>query len=137
MLLLQEFELEIKDKKGHKNSVSDHLLRLHIQGSDNICDTFPDEHLLAILSDAPWFAHIVNFIMTRSIPEHWNQQQKDKFFHDLKYYFWEEPLLFYLGYDQIIRRCIQEGEQGDVLAMCHSSTCGGNFAACKTANKII
>ena len=44
--------------------------------------------------------------------------------------------MFHLGYDQIIRRCVPE-EQGDILAMCHSSTCGGHFAARKTADKIL
>ena len=94
-------------------------------------------HLLAISSHAPLYAHIVNFIVTGSIPEHWNRHQKDKFFHELKYYFWEEPLLFHLGYDQIIRRCVPKEEQGDILAMCHSSTCGRHFTSRKTADKII
>ena len=129
VLLLQEFDLEIKDKKGSKNSVADHLSRLHISGGEDIGDTFPYEHLLAISSHAPWYAHIVNVIVTGSIPERWNRHKKDKFFHEFKYYFWEEPLLFHLGYDQIIRRCVAEEEQGDILAMCHSSKCGRQFAA--------
>ena len=103
VLLLQEFDLEIKDKKGRENSVADHLSRLHISGGGDIGDTFPDEHLLAISSHASWYAHIVNFIVTRLILEHWNGHKKDKFFHKLKYYFWEEPLLFCLVYDQIIQ----------------------------------
>ena len=97
--------------------MADHLSRLHISGGKDIGETFPDEHLLAISSHAPWYAHIVNFIVTGSIPEHWNRHQKDKFFHELKYYFWEEPLLFHLGYDQIIRRCVPEEEQGDILGL--------------------
>ena len=137
VLLLQEFDLEIKDKKGSENLVADHLLRLHISRGEDIGDTFLDEHLLAISSHAPWYAHIINFIVTRSIPEHWNRHKKEKFFHELKYYFCEEPLLFHLGYDQIIRRCMPEEEQGDILAMCHSSTCGGHFVARKTADKIL
>ena len=137
VLLLQEFNLEIKDKKGSENSVADHLSRLHVSGGEEIGDTFPDEHLLAILSHALWYAHIVNFIVTVSIPEHWNRHQKDKFFHELKYYFWEKSLLFHLGYDQIIGQCIPEEEQGDILVMCHSLTCGGHFAACKTVDKIL
>ena len=103
VLLLQEFDLEIKDKKGSENLVADHLSRLHNPGGGDIGDTFLDDHLLAISSHTPWYAHIMNVIVTRSIRGHWNCHQKDKFFHDLKYYFWEEPLLFYLGYDQIIR----------------------------------
>ena len=70
VLLRQEFDLEIKDKKGSENSVADHLSRLHILGGEDIGDTFLDEHLLAILTHAPRYAHIVNFIVTGSIPEH-------------------------------------------------------------------
>ena len=103
VLLLQEFDLEIKDKKGSENSMADHLLRLHVSGARDIDDSFLDEHFLVISSHAPWFAQIINFIMIRSIPQHWNLHQRDKFFHDLKHYFWEEPLLFHVGYDQIIR----------------------------------
>ena len=91
VLLLQEFDLEIKDKKGSENSVVDHLSRLHVPGGGDITDTFPDEYLLAISSHTPWYAHIMNFIVTGSILEHWNHYQKDKFFHDLKYFIWEEP----------------------------------------------
>ena len=137
VLLLQEFDLEIKDKKGSENSMADHLSHLHVSRGGDIGDTFPDEHLLAISSHAPWYAHIVNFIVIGSIQGHWNLHQRDKFFHDLEYYFWEEPLLFHLGHDQIIRRCIPEEEQGDIVAMCHSSTCGGHLAARKTADKIL
>ena len=47
--LLQEFDLEIKDKKGTKNLVVDHLSRLE-GASDGVQvnDDFPDEQLLAI-----------------------------------------------------------------------------------------
>ena len=108
VMLLQEFDLEIKDKKGRENSVADHLSCLHISGTRDISDSFLDEHFLALSSHAPWFVHIVNFLVTGSIPEHWNWHQKDKFFHELKHYCWEEPLLFHVGYDQIIRRCVAE-----------------------------
>ena len=63
VLLLQEFDWEIKDKKGNENSVADHLSHLHVPGAREIGDSFPNEHLLAISSLAPWFAHIINFIV--------------------------------------------------------------------------
>ena len=87
VLLLQEFDLEIKDKKGSENSVADHLSRLLVSGMGDISDSFPDEHLLAISSHVPWFTHIVNFLVTGLIPEHWNRHRKDNFFHELKYYY--------------------------------------------------
>ena len=51
-----------------------------------------------IMCDASDYAHIV----TGLIPEHWNRHQKDKFFHEVKYYLWEELILFHLGYEHII-----------------------------------
>ena len=76
VLLLQEFDLEIKDEKGSKNSVVDHLSRLHVSGMGDNSDSFPNEHLLALSCHAPWFPHIVNFLVIGSIPEHWNRHRK-------------------------------------------------------------
>ena len=136
VLLLQESDLEIRDKKGSENSVADHLSRLHVSGTGDISYSFPNDHLLAVSSHAPWFAHIINFLVTECIPKHWNQHRKDRFFQ-LKYYYWEEPLLFHVGYDHIIQQCVAEEEQGSILSMCHSSACGRHFAARKTSDKIL
>ncbi|GJW87417.1 hypothetical protein Tco_0162757 [Tanacetum coccineum] len=53
VLLLQEFTIEIKDKKGTGNLTADHLSRLENPGleelnKDTIQDNFPDKHLMAI-----------------------------------------------------------------------------------------
>ena len=91
VLLLLDFDLEIKDKKGSENSVVDHLSRLYTTSSGEISDIFPDEQLLAVVTKIPWFAHIVNYLVTKYVPEYWNTHQKQKFSHDIRYYFWEEP----------------------------------------------
>ena len=79
--------------------MADHLSRLHTTSSSEISNTFPDEQLLAIVTKVPWFAHIVNYLVTKSITEYWNTHQKKKFSYDIRYYFLEEPQLFHVGAD--------------------------------------
>ncbi|CAN6557500.1 unnamed protein product [Malus baccata var. baccata] len=69
ILLLQEFDIEIRDKKGSENVVADHLSRMvHNEESLPILETFPDEQLLSIKVSAPWYADIVNFLVSKRIP---------------------------------------------------------------------
>ncbi|CAN6695155.1 unnamed protein product [Malus baccata var. baccata] len=48
MLLLQEFDIEIRDKKGVENVVADHLSRMVHEDASPISETFPDEQLMSI-----------------------------------------------------------------------------------------
>jgi len=61
ILLLQEFDFEIRDKKGVENVVVDHLSRVPNAPSNElpIDDNFSDEKLLATFRE-PWYALIVN-----------------------------------------------------------------------------
>ncbi|RVW20682.1 Retrovirus-related Pol polyprotein from transposon 17.6 [Vitis vinifera] len=62
ILLLQEFNLQIRDKKGVENVVADHLSRLVIAHDSHglpINDDFPEESLMSI-EVAPWYSHIAN-----------------------------------------------------------------------------
>ncbi|KAM0959679.1 hypothetical protein ACFX2C_024803 [Malus domestica] len=54
MLLLQEFDIEIRDKKGSENVVADHLSRLvHEEDVIPIPETFPDEQLMSLQVSEP------------------------------------------------------------------------------------
>ena len=92
MLLLQEFDIKIKDKKGSEDVVVDHLLRLEPkQDGDNekepIQVLFPYEMLLAIRSlHALWFTDLDNFVSSRRLPEEFNSQQRKKLIYDSKFY---------------------------------------------------
>ena len=66
VLMLQEFNLQIRDKKVVKNVVADHLSRLTIAHNTHnppINDEFPKESLL-LIENTPWYAHIANYLAT-------------------------------------------------------------------------
>jgi hypothetical protein len=108
----------IRKQKKHKettNSVSP-------SNDVTITDVSPDEKLFAISTknSTPWYADIVNYLVSKHVPAHWNRQSKTRFFSEIKHYFWEEPELFKIGPDQIIRRCVPEVEHQSILEFCHS-----------------
>ncbi|CAL9021100.1 unnamed protein product, partial [Prunus brigantina] len=145
ILLLQEFDLEIKDKKGSENVVADHLSRLvHVSNEEEdslpLRESFPDEQLFSIcalnsLNPLPWFADIVNYLCTNELPTGLSTFQRNKLRKQARYYFWDDPYLFKHCPDQVIRRCVPEGDFKSILEFCHSHACGGHFGAKKTANK--
>ncbi|RVW64976.1 Transposon Ty3-G Gag-Pol polyprotein [Vitis vinifera] len=139
ILLLQEFDLQIKDKKGVENVVADHLSRLVIAHNSHplpINDDFPEESLMFLVK-TPWYAHIANYLVTGEIPSEWNAQDRKHFFAKIHAYYWEEPFLFKYCADQIIRKCVPEDEQQGILSHCHENACGGHFASQKTAMKVL
>ncbi|CAM8902579.1 unnamed protein product [Rhodiola kirilowii] len=138
ILLLQEFDLEIKDKKGIENTVADHLSRLvRDEDAGQITKTFPDEHLYALTGKMPWYASLVNYLVGGKFPPSYSRAQCLKLKHDSKYYVWDDPYLWKIGVDQILRRCIPDDEIASVISFCHEYACGGHFGPRRTARKIL
>ncbi|GJS62787.1 reverse transcriptase domain-containing protein [Tanacetum coccineum] len=112
VLLLQEFDITIRDKKGSENLAADHLSRLENPHKDvlenkDINENFPLETLGVISNEStPWFADYANFHAGNFIIKGMTTQQKKKFFKDVKHYFWDDPYLFRICADQIIQRCV-------------------------------
>ncbi|XP_024028191.1 LOW QUALITY PROTEIN: uncharacterized protein LOC112093618 [Morus notabilis] len=109
ILLLREFDLEIRDRKGTTNQVADYLARLEerVPQRDKkaIKETFPDEQLFRINQlDAPWYADVVNYLQCAG---------------------------------QILRRCVPEEEMESILHQCHSSPYGGHYGGIRTTSKIL
>ena len=141
VLLLQEFDLEIKDKKGCDNVIVDHLSRVEkptVQEEEKeIAEHFQDEQLFQLSLQSPWYADIVNFLACGVMPPELSYQQRKKLRTDSRFYIWDDPLFFKRGADMIIRRCVPKSEQGKILHECHASPYGGHFTGDKTAHKIL
>ncbi|GKA69369.1 putative nucleotidyltransferase, ribonuclease H [Tanacetum coccineum] len=99
----------IRDKKGAENLIADHLSRLENPDlgkltKAKIQDLFPKELLMAISdkNNEPWYADYANYLASRVLPFRSTHQQK--FFNNLRHYYWDEPILFKQCTDRIIQR---------------------------------
>ncbi|XP_042044503.1 uncharacterized protein LOC121790325 [Salvia splendens] len=166
VLLLQEFDWEAVDKKGSENTVANHLSRIMQEDNgEAISDAFLEDHLYLIKSTSslqwinraeridqadrgreiqhrhkePWFADKANYPVTGELPgnDEATRAQKQKLKSDSRYFYWDDPYLWKLGADQVIRRCTPDWEQDDVLVHCHALACGGHFGPKKTARKVL
>nr|GEZ35757.1 reverse transcriptase domain-containing protein [Tanacetum cinerariifolium] len=113
ILLLQEFNIEIINKKGAENVTTDHLSRLENLNlkelrDEDINDNFPDETLI----------------------------NRCKFFSELKHYFWDNPYLFKICPDGMIRRCVYGFKTQKILDGCHHGLTGGHYGPSTTAKKV-
>ncbi|GJR33877.1 reverse transcriptase domain-containing protein [Tanacetum coccineum] len=126
VLLLQEFDFNVIDMKGAENYEADHLSRLE-NPYGNVLDPketnkkFPLETLNMVTSrgnpSTPWFADYANYHAGNFIVKGMSTQQKNKFFKDVKHYFWDDPFLFKTCADQVIRRCVSGQEAVDILTL--------------------
>ena len=141
VLLLQEFDLEIKDKKGSDNVITDHLSILEKtaekEKGTEIVENFPDEQMFLLSVQTLWYADIVNYLACGVVPPYFSYQQRRKLRTDCRFCIWDDPLLFRRGKDMIIGRCVLEIEQGGIMEKCHASPYRGHFARERTTQKIL
>ena len=80
VLLLQEYDLEIKDKKGFDNVIADHLSRVEENKVEEeeaeLTENFLDEQLFKLSFQLPWYADIVNYLACGVMPQEFSYQQK-------------------------------------------------------------
>ncbi|GJQ95882.1 putative nucleotidyltransferase, ribonuclease H [Tanacetum coccineum] len=115
VLLLQGFDIEIKDKKGAENLAADHLSRLENPDlgtftEEEITNEFLDEHLMILKADLnndePWYAD------------------------------YDEPYAFKLCSDNVMIKYVDGNEILEILAHCHSRPTRGHHSASITGRKV-
>nr|GEV64285.1 hypothetical protein [Tanacetum cinerariifolium] len=75
ILLLQEFDIKIHDKKGVENLAADHLSRLENPDLGRLTraeirDLFPEEQLMAVSdkNNEPWYPDYANYLASQILP---------------------------------------------------------------------
>ncbi|GKB53334.1 reverse transcriptase domain-containing protein, partial [Tanacetum coccineum] len=145
VLLLQGFDIEIKDKRGAENLAADHLSRLENPDlgtftEEEITDEFPDEHLMVMKTELnngePRYVDYVNYLVGKIVPLHWTPEKRRRFFSQVKNCFWDEPYASKLCLDNIMRRNVTRNEIFKILAHCHSGPTRGHHSASVTRRKV-
>nr|GEW75455.1 reverse transcriptase domain-containing protein [Tanacetum cinerariifolium] len=129
-------------KKRDENLAVDHLSRLenHHQSVLDKKETFPLETLNVVSFrgelSTPWFVDFANYHAGNFAVKGMLSQQKKKFFKDVKHYFWDDPFLFKIYADQVIRRCVHDQEAIDILKACHNRPTEGHHGPNYTAKNV-
>nr|GEZ67208.1 reverse transcriptase domain-containing protein [Tanacetum cinerariifolium] len=108
---VKEFTFKVIDTKGAENQATDHLSRLenphqNVLDPKEINESFPLETLnLVSFRGNPttlWFADFANYHEGNFVVKGMSSRQKNKFFKDVKHYFWHDLFLFKICVDQVI-----------------------------------
>lgn len=136
VLLLKEFDMEIRDKKCVYNQIGDHLFKISKNTKERnevlIKKSFPNETLLSLAgmqwdAAASWYAYLLNLLASGVTPPKLSFQQKKSFLHNGKAYYWDESYLYKKCSIQLLRRCVVKGHIPNIFKHCHAYRYGGHF----------
>ena len=148
ILLLQEFNYEVVVKSGKSNSNADYLSRQ--RGEEAVGDIrveFPDEFpdgldrkeemVFHLNGGKPSeFDEVISYITNRIYPPGLSREEKSVFQHKAAPYSLIKGILFKMGADEQLCRCLEKKDCKTVMRALHSSPSGGHFAAITTVNWI-
>ena len=83
-----------------------------------INDFLRDDILLKVTDSYPWYANIVNFMVSGYIPPG------------------DDPYLYRVCSDGLLRRCVPTADGIQIIEKCHSAPYGGNNGVFRTQAKI-
>jgi hypothetical protein len=102
ILLLQEFDVEIRDKKGSENVVADHLSRMNPEDDkEPVEDKMRDDHLYHILDKDTWITNIIRAIRKMAL-DHLDKNAQRRVMAESQKYYWDAPYLFRLRADGVL-----------------------------------
>jgi hypothetical protein len=100
LLLLQEFDITIKDRPGRENIVADFLSRFP-KTNDSLTseDQFSDEHLFVVGTKPPWYADVANYLAVGRLLTHLSSKERRLIIQRSEQFTWISGYIFHAGVD--------------------------------------
>ena len=98
-----------------------------------INDFLCDDMLLKVMDSNPWYANIVNFMVSGYVPPGKN---KRKLQAESTHHLWDDPYLYRVCSDGLLRRCIPMAEGMHIIEKCHATPYGGHYKVFCMQSKI-
>jgi len=80
-----------------------------------------------------WYANIVNFMVSGYVPP---SEKKKKLQAESRRHLWDDPYLYRICSDGLLRRCMPKIEGIQIIEKCHATPYGGHYGAFRTQAKI-
>nr|GEV37919.1 reverse transcriptase domain-containing protein [Tanacetum cinerariifolium] len=132
-------KVDVITKLPHPRTVKENPHQ-NVLDPKEINELFPLETLNLVStrgnSNTSWFADFANYHAGNFVVKGMSSHQKSKFFKDVKHYFWDDPFLFKICADQVIRRCVSGQEAIEILRACHYRPTEGHHGPNYTAKKV-
>ncbi|XP_021727705.1 uncharacterized protein LOC110694850 [Chenopodium quinoa] len=93
-----------------------------------------EKELLAIVYALEKFR---TYLTGGSHPLDLTYQQRKKFYHDAKRYFWDDPHLYQKCADGMFRRCVADWDSHGILHHCHNLPSSGHLGSTITAYRVL
>jgi hypothetical protein len=120
---------------GVENTVADHLSHMQVTNMQElpINDFLRDNMLLRVTDSNPWYANIMNYMLAGYVPLGKDQRKLQV---ESRRHLWDDPYLYRVCLDGLLRRCVPIAEGWQIIDKCHVAPYGGHYGVFRTQAKI-
>jgi hypothetical protein len=92
-----------------------------------------DNMLLKVMHTNSWYANIVNYMVLGYVPPGENRRKLQA---ESRRHIWDDPYLYRVCYDNLLRRCVPMAEGLQIIKKCHVAPYGRHYGVFHTQDKI-